>query len=167
MSANYVVMSIEGVLVESHDLKTGLPSQSGRLLYENLIQGYAVVLLTQHDPELVSGWLRKEGIKGFATVLSSATTSTALSLSPSAWKAYQVRSFLQTGTAVAWFVDTDPEAIAAVFLEGVPTMMISSPYYTRPEFRPDVTRRVRKWDDLVTTIESERLVKAREGSNGS
>lgn len=166
MSSNYVVMTIEGVLTETHDLKSTLPSQSGRLLYENLIQGYAVILLTHHDRELVDTWLRKEGIKGFATVLSFASTSTAMSLN--GWKAYQVRSFIQTGTPVSWFVDTDPEAIALVFTEGVATLLVSSPYYTRPEFRPDVTRHVRKWDELVTTIEHEKLLKStKEASHGN
>lgn len=157
MSGTYVVMAIEGVLVESQDLKTGLPSQSGHMLYNTLVQSYSVVLVTHHDAELVDTWLRKEGIKGFATVFNYSASSTAMSLS--SWKAYQVRHLLQSGSAVAWFIDTDPSAIAEVYVEGVPTMMLSHPYFTRPEFRPDADRQVRPWNDLVTTIETEQLLR--------
>ncbi len=163
MSGNFVVMTVEGVLIEGYDLKTDLPSQSGHMLYDTLVQYYAIVLLTQHDRDLVDTWLRKEGIRGFATVLSFASTSWAYSIP--AWKAFQVRGFLQAGTAVSWFIDTDPAAIEAVYLEGVPTMMLSNPQFTRPEFRPDAARKVRPWDQLVTTIEMEKLVKMEKEAN--
>lgn len=157
MSSNFVVMSIEGVLIESQDLKTGLPSQNGHMLYDNLAQGYAIALLTYHQRDLVDTWLAKEGIRGFATVLSYASSNQVLSLSE--WKATQVRQFQQNGSAVSWFIDTDPSAIEAVYLEGVPTMMLSNPRFTRPEFRPDAEHRVRPWNQLVTTIESDRMLK--------
>jgi hypothetical protein len=157
MSGNYVVMAIEGVLVESQDLHTGLPSQSGHMLYDALVQHYSVVLVTHHEPVLVDTWLRKEGIRAFATVLNYSTSSTAMSLS--AWKARQVREFTRNGTAVAWYIDTDPGAIAEVYMEGVPTLLMSNPYFTRPEFRPDAERKVRAWGDLVTTIETEQLLR--------
>lgn len=157
MSSNLVVMVIEGVLVESQDLKTGLPSQPGHMLYDNLRQGYSIVLLTHHERDLVDTWLRKEGIQGYATVMSYAASAGVLSLS--AWKATQVRTFRQNDSSVAWFVDTDPSAIEAVYLEGVATMMLSNPHFTRPEFRPDAERHIRPWNQLVTTIETERLIK--------
>ena len=162
MATGYVVMAVEGVLVESQDLKTGLPSQAGHMLYDNLLAGYSIVLVTHHERELVDTWVRKEGIRNFATLLSYAESNQVLTLSE--WKAYQVRQFLQDGTPVSWFVDTDPTAIEAVFMEGVPTMMLSSPHYTRPEFRPDATHRVRPWNELVTTIESDRMLKVAKES---
>lgn len=151
--SQYVFMTVEGVLVEGMDIKTGLPSQNGHMLFDALKISYSVVLITQYDQELVDTWLRKEGIRGYANLFAYDYAT----LPVTAWKARKVRDFQRNSVPVAWFIDSDPAAITSVFLEGVPTMLVSSPHFVRPEFRPGQEHKVRRWDELVTTIETEQM----------
>jgi hypothetical protein len=156
-----IVMGLEGVLTETDDLRTSPPHKTGYLLYEGLRKGgfQMVLLAASAEMELVRSWLRKEHITDFATVRCRPASSI---LSVPAWKLTQLRELAADGWKIACFMDSDPAAVAAAFHEGVATNLISYPRYSRPEWRPDATRSVRAWDDLVSTLEKENLSREKE-----
>jgi hypothetical protein len=152
-----VVLSIEGVLSKSPDLRTEPPSIVGKVLFESLKDRHRVLLLSVgNDVELVRSWLLKERFKNYASV-QCMPKNTALSVP--AWKASVVREMLSEGWDIAMFIDSDPKAVQSVFLEGVPSLLVASPQYARPEWRPDSERHIKPWDDLVSIIEKESLAK--------
>ena len=154
------IVALEGVLVEGTDLKASPPTKHGHALYEAIKSQYQILVLST-DPslELARTWLRRESYTGFGTVLCRPTTTI---LSPADWKMARLREMQAEGWPVMLYVDSDPEAVRAAFLEGVTTALIASPRYGRPEWRPDADRSIKPWDALVGTIEEEHLLRVSE-----
>lgn len=154
------IVSMEGVLVEGPDLKSSPPTKNGRVFYEALKSQYQILLLsTDPSQELARSWLKREHISGFGSVFCRPSNTI---LSPVDWKAAKIREMQAEGWPVMLYVDADPAAVKAAFLEGVPTALITTPRYSRPEWRPDSERNIKPWDSLVDTIEEEHLLKAPE-----
>lgn len=150
-----VVMTVEGVLSTGPDLAS-LPQEQGLILFEALKAGYQITLVTAHERALAEQFLVRNGIKGYASIRFF--HDTGLGLEPAAWKAHVVREMQLAMRPVSWFIDSDPVAIQMVFLEGVPTMLLSHPRYIRPDFRPDAKREVRPWGSLVDTLDREKVL---------
>ena len=157
-----VIISVEGFLTEGTDLRNSPPIQSSRILFDTLKATYQVVFLsTEPDQVLVRSWLKKEHFLKYATVFCRPASSI---LTPVDWKMAQVRELQADGWSIAYFMDTDPQAVEAAFLEGLPSLLMASPHYARPEWRPDTTHAVRPWDTLVSTLEKENLLRVQEVS---
>lgn len=154
------IICLEGVLVEGTDLKASPPTKTGRGIHEAFKSQYQILLLsTDPSHELARAWLKREYISGFGTVFCRPENTI---LSPVDWKVSKIREMQAEGWPVMLFVDADPTAIRAALLEGVPTALITTPRYSRPEWRPDSERNIKPWDSLVDTIEEENLLKAPE-----
>lgn len=152
-----IIMSIEGLLTKTPNLHTEPPTVLGKTLFATFKDQHRLLLLsTNPNVELVKGWLLKERFKGYASLQCIPSNTT---LTPSQWKADAVRTMLSEGWEVGMFFDADPAAVKAVFMEGVASFLLASPQYARPEWRPDVDKNIRPWDELVSTIEKEALVK--------
>lgn len=152
-----VVMAVEGVLTKAPDLHTEPPTVLGKNLFATFKDQHRLLLLsTNPDHALVREWLLKERFKGYASLQCKPKSS---AMSDSDWKANTVRNMLSEGWEVGTFFDADPKAVQAVFMEGVPSFLLAAPQYARPEWRPDADRSIRPWDQLVSTIEKESLVK--------
>ena len=154
------IVCMEGLLVEGTDLKASPPTRHGRLLYEALKSQYQILLVTT-DPsaELARAWLKREHLTGFGSVYTRPTTTI---LSAVDWKVAQIREMQSEGWPVMLYADSDPAAVRAAYLAGVPTMLVASPHFGRPEWRPDADRSIKPWDALVDTMEQEHLLKAPE-----
>jgi len=154
------IVCLEGLLVDGTDLKASPPSRHGRVIYECLKGQYQVLIVTC-DPsiELARSWLKREHVVGFGTVLSRPDNTI---LSPIDWKVSKIREMQSEGWPVGLYVDSDPASVRAAFLEGVPTMLVSSPRFSRPEWRPDGERGIKPWEALVDTMEQEHLLKVPE-----
>lgn len=154
------IINLEGVLVDGQDLKSSPPTKHGRLLYDALKGQYqALILSTDPSHELARAWLKREGVTGFGSVFCRPTNTL---LSPVDWKVSKIREMQAEGWPVMLYVDSDPESIRAAFMEGVTTMLVASPRYARPEWRPDGERSIRPWDSLVDTLEAEHLLRTEE-----
>jgi hypothetical protein len=150
-------MQLEGVLSDTDDLRTTQPSHTGKYLYEALKGSFRLVLMTSAEPELAHLWLRKERITGYGQVLYHPPSSIQENVD---WKRSQIREIQSEGWPIVLYLDVDPVAVRMAFLEGLHTLLLASPRYSRPEWRPDGEYKVRSWDDLVSTIEEENLSKA-------
>lgn len=152
------VVCLEGLLVDGTDLKSSPPTRHGRLFYEALRSQYQI-LIVSCDPstELARAWLKREHVVGYSTVYCRPSNTI---LSPVDWKVSRIREMQSEGWPVGLYVDSDPSSVRAAFLEGVPTVLVTSPRYGRPEWRPDAERGIKPWDALVDTMEQEHLLKA-------
>lgn len=154
------IVCLEGLLVEGTDLKASPPTKHGRMLYEALKSQYQLLVITT-DPsiELARAWLKREHLTGFGSVYCRPNDTV---LSPVDWKMSKIREMQSEGWPVMLYVDSDPASIRAAFLHGVPTALVASPKFGRPEWRPDVERGIKPWEELVDTMEQESLLKAPE-----
>ena len=154
------IISLEGVLVEGTDLKASPPTKTGRILYESLRSQFQLLILsTDPSPALAREWLKREHYAGYGSVFSRPDNTI---LSPVDWKVSKIREMQSEGWPVMLYMDSDPAAIRAAFLEGVPTALIATPRFGRPEWRPDADRGIKPWNALVDTLEQEQLLKAPE-----
>lgn len=154
------IIALEGVLVDGVDLKASPPTKHGKLFYAALKSQYQTLILsTDPSHELARAWLKREGITGFGSVFCRPANTI---LSPVDWKVSKIREMQSEGWPIALYADSDPASIRAAFLEGVPTALLASPRYSRPEWRPDAERAIRPWDSLVDTLEAEHLLKAED-----
>ena len=136
------ILSIEGVLAQTDDLKTSQPTSWARQLYRALKSEYRLILLTQADEELARWWLDKEFMSDFALI----STYVALMSYPD-WKVDQVRQFLADNFEVGMVYDDDDQVIHGVNKLGVPGMRVS-PALQRTGWRHHTTE-VQPWGDVV------------------
>jgi hypothetical protein len=154
------ILCLEGVMVEGTDLKASPPTKTGRLLYESFKGQFQLLIITT-DPNvaLAREWLKREHYTGFGSVYARPENTI---LSPVDWKVSKIREMQAEGWPVMLYVDSDPTSVRAAFLEGVPTLLVATPKFGRPEWRPDADRSIKPWDALVDTMEQEQLLKAPE-----
>lgn len=136
------ILSIEGVLSQTDDLKTSQPTAWARQLYRALKTEYRLILLTKADEELARWWLTKEFMSDFALI----SPYVALMSYPD-WKTDQVRQFLADGFEVGVVYDDDDRVIHEVNLLGVAGMRVS-PATQRSGWRHHTTE-VQPWGDVV------------------
>jgi len=58
------------------------------------------------------------------------------------------------------YVDADPTVVAEALRMGITSLLFSSPQYSRPEFRPDAPKEIRRWDDIVSERTRQQAMKA-------
>lgn len=115
-------IAIEGVLATGDDLRNAAPTKWGRALYEGLALNFRTIAFTRADPEIVQWWLKREGLTGWAAVMSQEPY-----LDYQAWKVRQVEEFLAEGWEVGLMIDVEPEVLARVTELGVLTLTVSYP----------------------------------------
>lgn len=115
-------VAIEGVLAAGEDLRTAPPTKWGRALYEGLALNFRTIAFTKADPEIAQWWLKREGLGGWAAVMSQEPY-----LEFPAWKVRQVEEFLAEGWEVGLMLDVDPEVLKAVTELGVLTLTAAYP----------------------------------------
>jgi hypothetical protein len=136
------VITIEGVLAQTSDLKTAVPTPWARQLYQALKHEYRVILLSGADEGETRWWLSKEFISDFSLLVPYVPL-----MSYAEWRIDQVRQMLADGWEFGLVYDTDDEVIHGVNQLGVPGMRVS-PALQRSGWR-DHTTEVRAWGDVV------------------
>lgn len=63
---------------------------------------------------------------------------------------------------VAFSIETDPNLAARMLHNGIPTLLLSNPFYDRPEFRPDAEKNVTPWESIVAELDSQRALLAKD-----
>ena len=155
-SVRIAVITVEGVLSETDNLRSSPPTKLGRDFFNSLKAAYRIVLLSnQPDNGAARAWLKKEGFKGFAMVLCY-PVSTLPSLT--GWKVNQVREMLGDGWDIAMVIDTDEHVHQAVLQEGVPSILVSYPRMARPGKLPETPGPLRSWDQITATVEEQNLL---------
>jgi hypothetical protein len=116
-------IAIEGVLAAGPDLRTAPPTKWCRPFYEGLAQNFRTVAFSSADPDVASWWLKREGLTGWAAVMSQEAHITEYS----EWKVRQIEEFLAEGWEVGLLLDVDNAVIERVTELGVLTLKVSYP----------------------------------------
>lgn len=139
-------VALEGVLAAGEDLRTAPPTKWGRALYDGLALNFRTIAFTRADPDIAAWWLKREGLAGWAAVMSQE----AYMPEYGAWKIRQVEEFLAEGWEVGLMIDVEPDVLARVTELGVLTLTVSYPT-TRVGFRSHESS-PRPWADVSSTL---------------
>jgi hypothetical protein len=146
-----IVMSLDGVL----------RSDTGELVTDGLVMYRAfkilgrVTLITSLAENMARVWLMMHNLSDYDLLLDSSS-----SLDPAeTLKQRQLAIARSRGTANI-YVDADPGMAAEAIRLGITSVLISTPYYSRPEFRPDAPKGVRRWADIVEERTRQQALKA-------
>jgi hypothetical protein len=151
-----IVFTFEVIANRSSDIGASQPNNHGRKLWNMLFPTYngRICLLvdgvdkSQH--ELIMQWLKKEGFKPGSIDFHWETGSDN--------RLDRVRAVHAAYNRIDWYVDINPETVAKVLKEGIPTLLMTVPYTVRPEW--DKPRTIVGWDEITKEIETQALKNA-------
>lgn len=63
---------------------------------------------------------------------------------------------------VEFSIETDTDLAARMLHNGIPTLLLSNPFYDRPEFRPDAEKSVAPWESIVAELDAQRALLAKD-----
>lgn len=99
--------------------------------------------------QILLEWLKRENFK--------ATSVDMVERDDTNTKVDRVISLVSVFGTPHWFIDTDPEVIARVAHQGIPTMLITIPTIVRPEWVDG--KEIKPWDSLVEEINNQQVIK--------
>jgi hypothetical protein len=144
-----VLITIEGVLSNSDDLRQSQPTKQAKALYDGLRSQHNTVGLTRANEEIAKWWLRREYLANWSSVLSYPDTS---AFTYEAWRLDQLRAMLASGFEIFAFVDRSPDLVEEAVALGVPGLCVSYPHM------PIGWREVgvpRSWAEVAATVDSQ------------
>lgn len=103
-----------------------------------------VTILSSSDAQTTEVWCMIHKLNNYDDIIDNSVV-----VDPAEPLKFRQLSVARTKGVVNMFVDGDPAVVAEAMRRGIPSMMFSSPKYVRPEFRPDSSKTVRPWDELV------------------
>lgn len=142
------LMVVNGVLRD--DQKRPIPE--GIALFHALSQGYRVALAVE-DKIVDAHWLMMEGLTVYQELIDENVPG---ALRGQEETLSQVEYLLGRGQQVSLVVLANPQSAAFVVERGVTVSLFVHPRFTRPEYRPDWNGGMRRWDDIVTEIETQK-----------
>lgn len=126
---------------------------AGHAILASLMSVYDVVLLTRDsDTERQEAWLYQNGIGGHAA-LFSIEIGPYRSTTDIVHFANQLRHAYKY--AIELFVVGNPSEASALFDAGYTVSLFMHPAYTRPEWRPGVTKGIRPWGEVAAFMAEE------------
>lgn len=141
-----VVITIEGVLMAEAGQ---VPIPNGLLLYGALKDQFNLALITDLDTELVTYWLKLNGLVDHTYVAARRTTDPE---DVGARRLRQLARLRERETDIRFVVESDPSAAATLLENGQAVLLHIAPRYSRPEFRPDYSGPKKTWDVLTGEI---------------
>ena len=144
-----VVITIEGVLANSEDLRQAQPTKQAKAIYDGLRSQHNTILLTRAPEDIAKWWLKREYILQWSSVLSYPATT---AFTWEAWKLDQLRGLLAEGWEVFAFVDRSPDLVEEAVKLGVMGLCVSYPHMPLGWREAGVPR---SWEDIVTTVDSQ------------
>lgn len=151
-----IVITFDVLATRSKDIGASQPTKEGKRLWNLFFgpyNGRICVLadgIEKHKQPLVLEWLKRENIK-------AGSVDFHWEQGPDV-RLDRVRAIHAAYTKIDWYVDTNPEAVAKVIRDGIPTLLVSVPYTVRPEW--DEPRTIRGWDILSTELDTQALRKS-------
>lgn len=143
-----VLIACEGVLRNT----TGAPIPEGISLYAMLCQGYRVSLCLDSPLREVEHWLRVNGLDRHDHVIDSSVEYAGVDLRDRQIEIERISS------RVEMVLDPSPERVASAMRKGIPALLFTHPRYARPEFRPDLTRKIRPWEVIAAEIDAQKEI---------
>lgn len=138
----------------SNDIGSRQPSPEGRRLWNSLFASYngsmAVFASGVTNEEGCLHWLKRENFKASTVDMIESQTLKD--------KVNRISNLHAVYGRINWYIDTDPEVIAKVSHNGIPTLLVTVPHVIRPEWSESRTRKA--WDDVVQEVEAQALARA-------
>jgi hypothetical protein len=156
MPQPYVAIQVEGVLRRSI---TGAPLESGKRLYHSLALHYQIVMVTEEtDRDHVKGWLGMEGMSKHAHVVYG--DSHVPPRAETRWLGIARLLRVTYGYDLEYLVLCDPHEARVLIELGYSVMLVHNAAYADPGWRPDASKGIQPWDELVEEITSQRAARA-------
>lgn len=158
-----VAISVEGVLRRPYG---GQPIREGIDLYYGLASRAKVILVTEqldahvpgNDTELET-WLMIEGMNEHAQIIYQQVVWLHEPDKRILWQVNMARS---SGHDVTLVIDADPRVSAMLLEAGYNVLTFSHAEYSIPIWRPDYEHKPAPWDDLISRVEHEALLRAKD-----
>lgn len=135
-----IVVSLDGVLCGP----TGDLVQKGLIVYRAFKSVGRVILLTEMTTQRAEGWLMINNIVDYDDLVDD-----SVSIDPKQDLRARQLEVVQSRGPVSLYIDADPDRSTMALTRGVPTLLFAESEYAHFKFRPDVSKSVRPWDDLV------------------
>lgn len=151
--AGYTLIAIRGVLCEHGDDESpaaAKPIGAGLQLYRGLGQVSKLVVVNDHpEPDKVQYWLKAHGLRDHTQFLQNTRTD-----DPREGRHELLTEARRLGS-VDLAIEGDPAMAAKMLHLGVTSLLMTTPAYTRQEFRPDAPRSGRAWSELLEEIDAQ------------
>lgn len=158
--AGYTAIAIEGVLADVEPDDSFAASKlisAGAVLYHSLKQTTKIVLYCDEpDGEKVSYWLKAHGFRDHLDTLYSLEPVDRI-----LGRSELIERTRRMGS-LDLLIEADPALGAKALSLGVPTLLLTVPTYTRPEFYPDAERTPLPWGDLVGELDRQRELRTQD-----
>lgn len=132
--------------------------KQGSVLYEALSNTGRLAILCGEDEARADWFLRTNGFVKHAYLIPEDPTS---SPTPEGRRMAQIGDLRSRSAHVEFVVEPDPRIAAEIFQNGIPVMAYLHPKYTQPAFRPDYKSAAVPWDDLVSQVDYQIEMKAK------
>lgn len=146
--AAVAVVRLEGVLAQTRDDLPLVETEarvSGLRLAAAMLAGWHVVIVhAQEDRDKARHWLRAR-----ATGVAREVTAIL----------HEDERAAQYGHPDVW-VTADPEDAAEALSNGISTLLVTDPVYTRAEMRPDAPTTLAPWGTVVEELDRQRALLA-------
>jgi hypothetical protein len=148
----HILVELEGVLRAPDD---GL-IPVGVLMVGTLTVYNQVTFITDLDKEQAERWLLVNKIVDFDNIIDS-----SVKLEDEDLRTRQITVARAKG-AVDLFITGNPALWAFAFDQGIAAVMFGMPSYLRPEFRPDLPKKIRTWNQIEEAIEKQNVVRTQD-----
>jgi hypothetical protein len=151
-----IIITMDTLALPAESVGERVPSIEGRRLWNLVFQQYSgsIILIADgnDNKDFLEHWLKSEGFK--PSMIDYAADNTARSK-------VQAASRLRNAFGnLHWFVDIDPYSAKLAIEEGLPTLITIAPSVPRAEWRNDSEKETKSWNDLITEIDKQRIMRA-------
>ena len=121
-------------------------------LYHALCASTRVVVCLDGPRHEAEQWLRNHGLTAHADVIDTSMAFAGTDLRERQLAVERARG------GVDMLVEADPERAASALQKGITTMLFLPPNYIRPEFRPDLTRKIKPWATIAAELDAQKEI---------
>jgi len=146
-----IVVSLDGVLCGP----TGDLVQKGLIVYRAFKQLGRVVLLTEMSTQRAEGWLMINNINDYDDLVDDSVV-----IDPAQDLRERQLEVVTSRGPVSLYIDSDPERATLGLKRGISTLLFAESEYAHFRFRPDVSKSVRPWDELVAERTRQQALRA-------
>jgi hypothetical protein len=147
------VLTLHGVLQQPN----GAPNPQGILLYRALSAVDRLIVLGGLDRERDEWFLATHDLRDHVNFVAESITKGPTELMR---RQAQIGALRAQGIHIDLAIEPDPEIIAALHDDGIPTLLYLHPKFTHPAFRPDYESVAKPWDALVASVHYQERLKA-------
>lgn len=146
-----IVFAMDGVLRSN----TGELVTDGLILFKAMKVVGRVVLLTEMDRSMAEVWLMMNHLEDYDDLITN-----DVAIDPQEPLRNRQIAVARTRGVINFYIDADPSMVAEAMRLGITALLFTTPSYSRPEFRPDAPKGVRRWDDITAEKTRQQAMKA-------